>query len=197
MPSQHDKNVLLTKDFVLFRGGWLSQWTKAPFTLDGVDYSCCEQFMMAEKARVFGDHQAEASILSTRIPMKQKALGRKVVGFQGDVWESVCRGIVYSGNLARYEQNEEFRGRLMATGKRTIVESSPRDRVWGIGRGPAGPLALVPSKWRGRNWLGIAIMQVRDELRRRQGRSAPAFDQELRTQLDRREVLPAGMGVEP
>lgn len=33
----------------------LSQWWKCSFTADGTVYSCAEQFMMAEKARMFGD----------------------------------------------------------------------------------------------------------------------------------------------
>jgi predicted NAD-dependent protein-ADP-ribosyltransferase YbiA (DUF1768 family) len=40
-------------------GRWvLSQWWPAAFTLDGVRYPTAEHFMMAEKARRFGDHDA-------------------------------------------------------------------------------------------------------------------------------------------
>ena len=35
----------------------LSQWYPASFIVDGVYYNCAEQYMMAEKARLFGDEE--------------------------------------------------------------------------------------------------------------------------------------------
>ncbi len=184
-----DDKVLMTSKYVLFLGGWPSQWTKAPFVLGGTSYNCCEQYMIVEKARVFDDRDAEAQILATNNPAKQKALGRDVKGFDQKVWDSMCRGIVFRGNLAKYDQNVEFKSLLLGTGKRTLVEASPRDRIWGIGLHQDDPKALVPAKWRGKNWLGIALMQVRDELRRKQGLVAPDPDHELQQQLDRRDAI--------
>src|SRR5687768_6100567 len=86
--------------FVFFWRGWPSQWHLSDFTIDGVTYNCAEQFMMAEKARVFGDVDVLAEILATSSPGKQKALGRRVRGFDSAVWDSVCRGIVYQGSVA-------------------------------------------------------------------------------------------------
>jgi predicted NAD-dependent protein-ADP-ribosyltransferase YbiA (DUF1768 family) len=39
--------------------GCLSQWYPAPFTVDGVRYATAEHYMMAGKARLFGDAEAE------------------------------------------------------------------------------------------------------------------------------------------
>lgn len=178
--------VLTTSKFVFFWGGWPSQWSKSPFEIDGIPYNCGEQFMMAEKARVFNDPSNEAQILVTTNPGTQKALGRAVVGFDADLWNSICRGIVFRGNLARFEQNETLRDHLLATGNRTLVEASPKDRIWGIGLHQDDPRAQVPEEWRGRNWLGIALMQVRDELKRRTGQIDTPMDEELQLQLDRR-----------
>ncbi len=41
----------------------LSQWWPCRFEVDGVTYSCTEQYMMAEKARLFGDEAMLASIM--------------------------------------------------------------------------------------------------------------------------------------
>jgi len=41
----------------------LSQWYPAPFTVDGVRYATAEHFMMAGKARLFGDGEAERLVL--------------------------------------------------------------------------------------------------------------------------------------
>ena len=53
---------------------------------------------------------------------------------------------------------------LKTYGDREIVESSPEDSIWGIGMHETHPDILDKSKWQGKNWLGQAIMRVRDEL---------------------------------
>ena len=45
-----------------------SQWLISPFTVDLVDYTCAEQYMMASKARLFGDDSALSAILATDDP---------------------------------------------------------------------------------------------------------------------------------
>jgi ribA/ribD-fused uncharacterized protein len=52
----------------------------------------------------------------------------------------------------------------MKTGDKEIVEASPVDKIWGIGLHETDPDALDKSKWQGTNWLGEAIMQVRDAI---------------------------------
>jgi len=181
--------MMTTDRFVFFWNGWPSQWFASAFVVESVTYCCAEQFMMAEKARIFGDVEAERAILATRVPAKQKAIGRKVRGFDEAVWNSVCRGIAYRGNFARFEQNAQLAGALLATGERTIVEASPRDRVWGVGLAKGDPRVLTPSRWLGSNWLGVALMQVRDELLRHRGGAMPERDAWLIEQLERREAI--------
>ena len=186
------KGITQTDRFVLFWGGWPSQWHPARFAVDGVAYSCCEQYMMAEKARVFGDEDALAKVLASESPREQKAIGRRVANFDPAVWTGVCRGIVYAGNLARFSQDPEARATLMATGDRTIVEASPLDRIWGIGLAPDSPRALDPAQWRGTNWLGVALTQVRDTLRASDEGREVVLDEWLAGQLRRRRELAAG-----
>lgn len=52
----------------------------------------------------------------------------------------------------------------MQTKGTTLVEASPRDRLWGIGLGSRNPKALSRSQWRGKNWLGQCLTEVREEL---------------------------------
>jgi ribA/ribD-fused uncharacterized protein len=182
-------DITITEQFVLFWGSWPSQFFKAPFSVDGVRYVCCEQYMMAEKARAFGDADAERAILAAKSPREHKALGRQVRGFDAAAWNAVCRGVVYRGNLAKYAQNDDLRQRLFDTGQRIIVEASPEDCIWGIGLAQDDPDALDPARWRGTNWLGVALMQVRDELRRRLGESAQPAEAWLAEQLRARETM--------
>ncbi len=141
-----------------------SQWHPCTFVVDGVTYGTAEQYMMHGKALLFGDHAIAELILGTNDPREQKALGRRVAGFDQEVWTRECRGIVYRGNHAKFTQNPELRAALLATAGTTIVEASPLDRIWGIGLGENHPDATNRSKWRGRNWLGEVLTQLREDL---------------------------------
>jgi ribA/ribD-fused uncharacterized protein len=185
--------IKVTDRFVFFWNGWPSQWFASEFTIDGVTYNCCEQFMMAEKARFFDDQETLKQVLESENPREQKALGRRVRNFDESKWNQVCRGIVWRANHAKFSQNPALLQSLIETGDRIIVEASPTDRIWGIGLGADDPRAEQPSLWRGKNWLGIALMQVREALRPREGHEPPVMieNDELNRQLAlRRSMIP-------
>lgn len=140
----------------------LSQWYPCKFEADGVSYTSAEQYMMAEKAKLFGDEEIRAKILSTSDPRRCKALGRKVQNFDKVVWDKGKKNIVHKGNTRKFLQNSALRNFLLSTGDRVLAEASPTDRIWGIGLGKNNPGALEPEKWRGQNLLGFTLMRVRD-----------------------------------
>jgi ribA/ribD-fused uncharacterized protein len=142
-----------------------SQFWPCTFEVDGHVYSSAEQFMMAEKARTFGDADVRSAILATHEPPQCKALGRKVRGFDEKVWDRVRVDVVVRGNLAKFGQAPDLRAYLLATGDDILVEASPRDAIWGIGLGQSNEHARDPRSWRGRNLLGFALVRVRSVLR--------------------------------
>ena len=178
----NDPALRITDRYVFFWGGWPSQWHKSKFVIDRVRYNCCEQYMMAEKARLFGDRDAERDILREHDPRKQKALGREVRRFDEESWRSVCRAIVYSANLAKFEQNADLRELLLKTSPRTLVEASPSDSIWGIGLAKDDLRADQPEQWPGTNWLGIALGQVRETLEARDAGRTYELDESLAAQ---------------
>lgn len=141
-----------------------SQWWPVRFTVDGAGYASAEHFMMAAKARLFGDEAIVPEILAASHPAEAKALGRKVRGFDNDVWEKHRFGLVVEGNVAKFGQHPELRDYLLGTGDRVLVEASPRDRIWGIGLGAKNERAADPGQWRGLNLLGFALMETRHRL---------------------------------
>jgi ribA/ribD-fused uncharacterized protein len=141
-----------------------SQWTESSFVVDGVEYNCAEQYMMAEKARLFGDHDAEQAIMEATLPSDQKKIGRRVKGFNADRWNNVAREVVYAGNHAKFTQNPEMKEQLFATYPKTLVEASPYDRIWGIGMSDFEARTTPPDKWRGTNWLGLELTSLRNDL---------------------------------
>jgi ribA/ribD-fused uncharacterized protein len=143
----------------------LSQWYPASFEVEGDRYPTAEHFMMAGKARLFGDDEALQRILAAKSPGEAKKLGRGVRGFDGDIWSAHRSPIVVQANVAKFGQDPALKAFLLATGDKVLVEASPRDRIWGIGLGPDNPAAHDPHAWRGLNLLGFALMEARDRLR--------------------------------
>ncbi len=142
----------------------LSQWFHAPFTVDGVRYPTAEHWMMAGKARLFGDRETEQSIIAAPHPQQAKALGRQVNGFDTEIWQEHRFDLVVDGNIHKFEQNDTLRDYLLGTGERVLVEASPVDRIWGIGLAATDDRAEHPAQWRGLNLLGFALMEVRSRL---------------------------------
>jgi len=143
----------------------LSQWWPAPFSVGQITYPTAEHFMMAEKARLFGDEAARAQIIQAATPKLAKELGRQIKNFKEDVWSESRFKFVIEGNLAKFIQNHELAKFLFETGDKVLVEASPSDCIWGIGLAFKSELATNPERWRGLNLLGFALMEVRHRLR--------------------------------
>ena len=143
----------------------LCQWYPCKFTVDGEEYNCAEQFMMAEKARIFGDKEMRDKILHSDDPSEIKHYGKKVKNFVEAVWTELSSDIVVRGNVAKFCQNPKLLCFLLLTGNKILAEASPYDTIWGIGMDEATALPLYPHVWKGQNKLGFALMEVRDIIR--------------------------------
>jgi ribA/ribD-fused uncharacterized protein len=142
-----------------------SQWWPCRFEIDGQTYSSAEQFMMASKARLFGDDEALAAILQTSDPAAVKKLGRGVRDFNENAWAAERFELVTRGNVAKFGQDAAYRAYLLGTDEDVLVEAAPRDMIWGIGLGRDHPKAADPRTWRGKNLLGFALIRARQALR--------------------------------
>jgi ribA/ribD-fused uncharacterized protein len=143
----------------------LSQWYAASFEIAGNVYPTAEHWMMASKARLFDDQATLREILDSADPKTAKALGRKVKNFDDEVWKEHCRRLVTEGNVAKFGQNDDLQAFLLSTEDQVLVEASPYDRIWGIGRKATDERAKHPDTWQGENLLGFALMDVREALR--------------------------------
>ncbi|HBF78446.1 MAG TPA: DUF1768 domain-containing protein [Streptomyces sp.] len=142
----------------------LSQWWPAPFTVDGVTYASAEHWMMAGKARLFGDAEGEARAVAAGSPAAAKKAGRLVRGFEEEVWARERFALVVAGSVHKFGQDPALKRFLLGTGGRVLVEASPVDRIWGIGLAKDDPRAADPASWRGLNLLGFALMEARAQL---------------------------------
>ena len=142
--------------------------------------------MMYRKALLFKDTEIAAQIMREPEPKKQRALGRKVKGFEHKLWDREKSGIVEEGNWWKFTGTKggDLGKKLGETGERELVEvsntsnemarkvlekrlmeaqASPYDRIWGVGYATAHAEANR-ERW-GENLLGKALVRVRERLR--------------------------------
>ncbi|KAG8766792.1 hypothetical protein FRC20_006118 [Serendipita sp. 405] len=174
--------------------GWASQWYESPFfdkphpTSEYFDenesggglvlFPTAEHYMMYQKAILFQDYPIADQILETPVsdPGRVKRLGKQVKGFNEQVWNENRWEIVKNGNRLKFEQNPELKRVLVETGRDiALVEASPYDRIWGIGKTKEDALKSLneTDQW-GLNLLGRILEEVRTELREKDATTAAA-----------------------
>jgi ATP-dependent DNA helicase PIF1 len=158
-----DPTIKLEK-FTFFFSGPFSQWHPCKFSVGGIDYNCAEQYMMAQKAKLFNDSSSLEKILATDNPSRQKQLGRTVCNFDKLVWDGACQDVVYTGNVSKFTQNLYLMEKLLATKPALLVESSVADTIWANGLSKTDPNRFDRSKWLGRNLLGEILTKIRDNI---------------------------------
>jgi ribA/ribD-fused uncharacterized protein len=140
--------------------GELSQWYSSAFKdSDDYRYVNAEQFMMVQKALLFGDEKIANQMMKVSDPKTLKDLGRQVQNFDEDTWVEHREDIVYWGNYYKFSQNPKLKQFLIDTDDAYLVELSPYDRIWGV-----GTQSTKSKDWKGLNLLGKALMKVREEL---------------------------------
>jgi len=157
---------MANQGFVFFWGpqkenGYLSNWFPAKFEEQGVVYNSVEQYMMVQKALLFGDHAVAEKVMKAKTPKECKNLGRKVENFFLDLWYERRMDIVKQGNFLKFSQNPELLNELLATGNALLAEASPFDRIWGIGLNKNQAKHMNPEHWIGQNLLGKILMELR------------------------------------
>lgn len=132
-----------------FRGkyAFLSNFYDATFTYDGLTYQNSEAAFQAQKFVQDYDKKKFCNLN----PSEAKRLGRHVQ-LRTD-WDSIKYRKMYEIVKAKFEQNDELREKLIATGDAHLEEGNTwGDRIWGTVNGI------------GENHLGITLMKVREEL---------------------------------
>lgn len=146
-----------------------SNWDFSPFTFAGKHYTCVEQYMMAQKVWAGRRYDLFEKIMRTADPAEMKSLAGKdsfpEYAQIRSFWEKNRFHIVKRGVKAKFQQNLDMREELLDTGNALLCECAGQDTIWGIGINLKDPSWKEVGNWRGNNYLGIALMEVREELR--------------------------------
>lgn len=135
-----------------FRGKYffLSNFYEAPVTYKGITYRNNEAAFQAQKVSNF-EKQKEFSNLN---PSEAKKKGRHVRLRKDVDWDSVKTGFMREIVSIKFNQNEDLKIKLLATGDEHLEEGNTwGDKIWGTVNGV------------GENRLGKILMKVREELR--------------------------------
>jgi len=145
--------------------GIYSNWYPSVFSLEGVEYTSMEQYMLYKKALLFQDQETAHQILTTSNVARIKALGRSVRDYNDTVWAGLRQLVVYKGLLAKFEQNVHLHRALLSTRNQILAECAVNDTIWGIGLSMKDDRRFDMAQWRGQNLLGFTLMEVRNSLR--------------------------------
>ncbi len=141
-----------------------SNWYKVNFNYKGINFTSSEQAMMYFKATTFNDMETAQKILETNDPAKHKELGRSVKNFNPEVWDSVATEVVYGACYAKFTQNPDILGELIATEGTELVEAAHYDKIWGIGMRETDEGVEDAKNWKGENRLGKILTSIREKV---------------------------------
>jgi ribA/ribD-fused uncharacterized protein len=143
----------------------LSNFHPAAFqSLSGIKYKHTEQHLHHNKALLFDDQITAAKIMASDSPSECKSLGNKVKNFNLDKWKTSAKDIMKAGLMCKFSQNPRCFKALELTGKRRIIEASPWDTLWGVGLSMKDENLGNENYWKGANWMGNTLEEVRTEL---------------------------------
>lgn len=128
-----------------------SNFSRHSFELDGHIWKTSEHYFQANKF-VGTPHYYE--LLKAPTPRDVASMGRDRNRPLRKDWEEVKEEVMLKALRAKFTQNKELKEILLGTGDAKLVEASPVDYYWGIGKDGSG-----------KNRLGILLMKLRDELK--------------------------------
>ena len=109
----------------------LSNFHLAPFTVNGVQYICSEQFNQHTKAILFKDYIMAKKILNATTALECKTLSKEIDNYERETWENCTKERCIQGIHQKFAQNSALKDVLIhCTGNKTIMESTT-DSFWG------------------------------------------------------------------
>ncbi|KAL5430279.1 hypothetical protein PMIN07_010139 [Paraphaeosphaeria minitans] len=145
--------------------GFLSPWYTSHFSIKDEDYESSGQYILAEKARAFGDKKARQRILEEHDTDILKFLGKTIKGIDEKSWRRRASRITKSANMHKFlsddAESRDLLRQLKNLGTGELIFADPADSVLGIGFSAAEATEVGHAQW-GDNVFGKAIEEVRN-----------------------------------
>lgn len=131
--------------------GEFSNFSRHPIKLDGYTWKTTEHYFQAQK---YINTSRFEMIANAATPKEAAELGRdRSVPLRKD-WETVKDDIMRKCVLEKFSYYPELKALLLGTGDEEIIEDSPYDSYWGVGKFGTG-----------KNMLGKILMETRELLK--------------------------------
>lgn len=142
----------------------LSNHHPSPFQLDGLRFSCMEQFLAWSRATLAGDGSLVTKALAEADPVVYKGILTDLRNNKPEEWSKQLDSIALKGLRAKFHQNPPLAHFLCSTHPKIIGEASLNKR-WGTGFTLTHPSVLQSEEWPAKgNLLGKSLMIIREEL---------------------------------
>ena len=142
-----------------------SNFYKCRFIVDGQQYSSVEQFYQYQRSDKLGDAMTAASIMDTEDPIEQRRLGRRT-RIDEEIWNvTLAKSLMETALMAKFEQNQDLKDDLLATGSKLLAECNKYDKLWGTGVGLYDTKVFEKNEWKGENVLGCLLVRVIENLK--------------------------------
>jgi ribA/ribD-fused uncharacterized protein len=168
LPPELSPRSICEKDIGQYKffGGSLSPFSnfyQHNITVEGKDFNCTEQYYQYKWAKYAEDESIAKQILSTPDPAVMKALARKVKTHKTKDWLlNSARAIMQRGLMEKFGKDEKLKAMLQEAGTMTIAECNKYDTTWAIGLDIRDHCLNDVTEWKGKNWMGELLMEVRD-----------------------------------
>ncbi len=146
--TSHKRNRQLS--FFFSKASPLSNYHPTVFKIEVENYTCGDEFVQAQKAKLVKDHLTYSKIKAASNSGEKKFLGREVKGFNQQTWAK------FAPEVATTCQREQF---SLFTESKYLVEVSPKDTLWGIG------MSMLDHDLMNKKHLGEKICNANPSLR--------------------------------
>ena len=149
------------------------QTYRCNFQILGTAFNSVTHYYNYRKAVIFENSTLASMILENDDPIIQTQLATLIKRCTSTAWKELAQKVFYDATYAKYDQNEELRTKLMDTKGKLLVEATMYDSVWGNGLKPDDPESRDIDAWRGSNWGGYLLTEVREKFLERDLLSPP------------------------
>lgn len=141
-----------------------SNFSLHPIVIDGKEYATNEhyfqsvKFLETEMTNISKEGEAlpyREVVRLAKTPAEAKKLGSSRSFKIEPDWDNKRIDVMRKAVFAKFTQHESLKKLLLSTGDDLLIEDSPYDTFWGIGKNRNG-----------QNMLGKLLMELRDKLRK-------------------------------
>ena len=158
-------SMVMTGEYVAFYGRFspLSNFHPAVFEIDGITYSCVEQYYQAQRALFSNRRDIMQKILLAKDPVNMKNLGDQLKASNPEWYTARATQVMHAGLSAKFSK-PYFKQFLFRTEQRRIIEANKYDQFWSCGLSSSDPKMKDINKWPGKNNLGNLLMKIRSSM---------------------------------